>query len=148
MAKTKTTCTEVNVIDFINSYADNDQKKADSFRLIELMREWSGFEPKMWGPTIIGFDNYHYKYASGHEGDAPVIGFSPRKAAFSLYVFSPTEESKKLLDNLGKFKMSKACIYVKKLSDISISTLQKLCKESITYINENHECGCREKQEH
>lgn len=61
MAKTKTTYTEVNVIDFINSYVDNDQKKADSFRLIELMREWSGFEPIMWGPTIIGFGNYQYK---------------------------------------------------------------------------------------
>ena len=148
MAKTKTTYTEVNVIDFINSYVDNEQKKADSFRLIELMREWSEFEPKMWGPTIIGFGNYHYKYASGHEGDAPILGFSPRKPEFSLYVFSPTEESKKLLGDLGKFKMSKACIYVKKLSDINISTLHKLCKESITYVKEHHECGCREKKEH
>jgi Domain of unknown function (DU1801) len=142
MAKAKTTYTEVNVIDFINSYVDNDQKRADSFRLIELMREWSGFEPKMWGPTIIGFGNYHYKYASGHEGDAPTIGFSPRKAEFSLYVFSPTEESKKLLVKLGKFKMGKACIYAKKLSDINISTLEKLCKISIAYINEHHECAC------
>jgi hypothetical protein len=97
MAKTKTTYTEVNAIDFINAYVDNDQKKADSFRLIALMREWSGFEPQMWGPSIIGFGNYHYKYASGHEGDAPIIGFSPRKPAFSLYVFSPTEKSKNLL---------------------------------------------------
>lgn len=141
MAKTKTIYTEVNIIDFINSYVDNDQKKADCFRLIELMSEWSGFEPKMWGPTIIGFGNYHYKYASGHEGDAPIIGFSPRKAAFSLYVFSPTEESKRLLVDLGKFKKSVACIYVKKLSDINISTLHKLCKESITYVEEHHECG-------
>ena len=145
MSKNKTTYTEVNVTDFINSYVDNDQKKADSFRLIELMREWSGFEPTMWGPTIIGFGNYHYKYASGHEGDAPIIGFSPRKPEFSLYVFSPTEESKKLLGGLGKFKMSKACIYVKKLSDIDISTLHKLCKESITYVNQHLHCGCREK---
>lgn len=145
MAKTKTTYTGVNVIEFINSYANNDQKKVDSFSLIDLMRKWSGFEPKMWGPTIIGFGNYHYKYASGHEGDAPMIGFSPRKAAFSLYVFSPTEESKKLLDELGKFKMGKACIYVKKLSDIKISTLEKFSKISIAYINEHHECACIEK---
>ena len=144
MAKTKTTYTNVNVLDFIKSYVDNDQKKNDSLRLVELMREWSGFEPKRWGPTIIGFGNYHYKYPSGHEGDAPIIGFSPRKAAFSLYVFSPTDESKRLLAGLGKFKMGKACIYVKKLSDINISTLQELCKESITYVNEHHECGCRE----
>lgn len=145
MAKNKTSYTQVNVTDFINSYVDNDQKKADSFRLVELMREWSGFEPEIWGPTIIGFGNYQYKYASGHEGDAPILGFSPRKAAFSLYVYSPTEESKKLLGNFGKYKMGKACIYVKKLSDIDTSILHKLCNESIAYINEHHECACREK---
>jgi len=145
MAKNKTTYTDVNVIDFINSYVDNEQKKADSLRLIELMREWSGFEPKMWGPTIIGFGNYHYKYASGHEGEAPLIGFSPRKAEFSLYVFSPTEENKHLLNDLGKYKISKACIYIKKLSDINIAALKDLCDDSIKYLNEHHECACREK---
>jgi len=144
MAKTKTTETEINVTDFINSYVDNDQKKADSFQLIELMKEWSGFEPKMWGPTIIGFGNYHYKYESGHEGDAPLIAFSPRKAAFSLYVYSPTNENKHLLDDFGKYKIAKACIYIKKLSDINIVTLEKLCKSSIAYLNEHHECACRE----
>lgn len=89
MPKNKTTETKINVTDFINTYVDNDQKKADSFRLVELMQEWSGFDAKMWEPTIIGFGSYHYKYASGHEGDAPLIGFSPRKAEFSLYVYSP-----------------------------------------------------------
>ena len=144
MAKqNKTTETEVSVIDFINSSVDDEQKKADSLRLSELMREWSGFEPKMWGPTIIGFGSYHYKYASGHEGDAPLIGFSPRKAEFSLYVYLQTEESKRLLDDLGKFKMGKACIYAKKLSDINISTLEKLCLETIAYLNEHHECASR-----
>lgn len=143
MAKTKTTYTGADVTDFVNSYVDNEQKKADSFRLIELMQEWSGFEPKMWGPTIIGFGNYHYKYASGHEGDAPIIGFSPRKAAFSLYVYSPTESSEKLLAELGKFKMTKGCMYVKKLSDINISALRKICIASIKYVNEHHECACR-----
>lgn len=143
MAKTKTTYTGVDVMDFINSYVDNEQKKADSFRLIELMQEWSGFEPKMWGPTIIGFGNYHYKYASGHEGDAPLIGFSPRKAAFSLYVYSQTAKGEKLLANLGKFKMAKACIYVKKLSDINTAALQEICMESIRYLNEHYECACR-----
>ena len=145
MSKTKTTYTGVDVMDFINSYVDKEQKKADSFRLIELLQDWSGFEPKMWGPTIIGFGNYHYKYESGHEGDAPILGFSPRKAAFSLYVYSATAKSKKLLAELGKFKMGKACIYVKKLEDINIPTLQELCIESIKYINENHECSCRKK---
>lgn len=142
--KNKTSETEVSVRDFIDSYVDNEQKKADSFRLIGLMQEWSGFEPKMWGPTIIGFGSYHYKYASGHEGDAPLIGFSPRKAAFSLYVFSPTAGNKHLLDELGKFRIAKACIYIKKVSDINILILEKLCRSSIEYINEHHECACRE----
>ena len=142
--KNKTTETEVDVTDFINSYVDNEQKKADSFQLIRLMTKWSGFEPKMWGPTIIGFGSYHYKYASGHEGDAPILGFSPRKAEFSLYVFVPTEDNKHLLNDLGKFKITKACIYIKKLSDINISTLEKLCKSSIAYVNEHHECACRD----
>ncbi|AZA52169.1 DUF1801 domain-containing protein [Chryseobacterium sp. G0201] len=146
MAKAnKTTETQVSVKDFIDSFVEKDEKKADSFQLIQLMSEWSGFEPKMRGPTIIGFGSYHYKYASGHEGDMPLIGFSPRKAEFSLYVYSPTEESKPLLDNFGKFKMGKACIYIKKLSDINIDTLEKMCKATIAYLNENHECACREK---
>ena len=145
MAKTKTTYTGQDVIDFINSYIDSEQKKADSFRLIDLMQEWSDAEPKMWGPSIIGFGNYHYKYASGHEGDAPVLGFSPRKAALTLYVYSDTERSKLALADLGKFKMSKACIYVKKLSDINLPVLKELCIESIKYISEHHECSCRVK---
>jgi len=88
MAKTKTIYSDQDVIHFIQAFVDNEQKKADSFRLIELMQEWSGSAPKMWGPTIIGFGNYHYKYASGHEGDAPVRAFSQRKAALTFYVFS------------------------------------------------------------
>ncbi|MEX0968591.1 MAG: DUF1801 domain-containing protein [Bacteroidia bacterium] len=140
--KNKTTETDVNVIDFINSFVDKEEKKQDSFRLIELMREWSGFEPKMWGPTIIGFGSYHYKYASGHEGDAPLIGFSPRKAEFSLYVSASGNDNKELLDKLGKYKMGKACIYFKKLTDLNLDTLEKLSKETIKYINENHEGAC------
>jgi hypothetical protein len=144
MAKNKTHETEVSVTDFVNAYVDNEQKKADSFRLIDLMEQWSGFPARMWGPTIIGFGSYHYKYKSGHEGDAPVIGFSPRKAEFSLYVYSPIEECKELLKDLGKFKIGKVCIYVKKLSDINIEILEKLSRISIAYINEHHECACRE----
>jgi hypothetical protein len=136
--KNKTAETEVNVTDFINSFVDKEQKKQDSFRLIELMREWSGFEPKMWGPTIIGFGKYHYKYASGHEGDAPLLGFSPRKAEFSLYVTAPGNDDKKLLEELGKYNMGKACIYFKKLSDLNLDTLEKLSKATIKYVNDNH----------
>lgn len=141
----KTTETEINPTDFINSYVDNEQKKADSFELIRLMEQWSGFPPKMWGPTIIGFGQYHYQYASGHQGDMPMLGFSPRKAEFSLYIYSPTEESKRLLEKFGKFKMGKSCIYVKKLADIDMEVLEQLCRESIAYLNEHHQCGCHEK---
>ena len=139
VAKNKTTETEVSVTDFINSYVENDLKKSDSSQLVELMSEWSGFEPKMWGPTIIGFGSYKYKYPSGHQGSAPLIGFSPRKAEFSLYVYSPTEENERLLDSLGKFKMGKACIYIKKLSDIDISVLKQICEKTIasTMTNSN-----------
>lgn len=145
MPKNKTTETTINVTDFINAYVDNEQKKADCFRLVEFMQDWSGFEAKIWGPTIIGFGSYHYKYASGHEGSAPLIGFSPRNAEFSLYVYSPTKENERLLEDLGKFKMGKACIYIKKLSDINIEVLENICKASIDYLNEHHECACREK---
>ncbi|NRA91079.1 MAG: DUF1801 domain-containing protein [Psychroserpens sp.] len=143
MAKNKTTETDVDVFDFIESYVDKDQKKIDSHKLIELMSEWTGEAPKMWGPTIIGFGSYHYKYASGHEGDSPMIGFSPRKAQFSLYVYSKTKKSDELLKSFGKFKMGKSCIYIKTLEDIDIKALEGLCKESITYLNEHHECSCR-----
>lgn len=145
MAKTKTTYTGKDVADFLNSYVDDEQKKADSLQLIDLLQKWSDSEPRMWGPSIIGFGNYHYKYASGHEGDAPVLAFSPRKTALTLYVYSDTSKSKTLIAFLGKFKMSKACIYVKKLSDINTAILKELCIESIKYISEHHECSCRVK---
>jgi hypothetical protein len=134
--KNKTAETTANVRDFINSYVEKEEKRQDSFRLIERMQQWSGFEPKMWGPTIVGFGSYHYKYASGHEGDAPLLGFSPRKAEFSLYVTNPGHENKALLQQLGKFKMGKACIYFKKLDDLNLDVLEKLCKETIRYTTE------------
>lgn len=143
MAKNKTNETDESIDNFLDSYVDNEQKKNDSYKLIELMKKWTGFNPKMWGPSIIGFGSYHYKYASGHEGDAPLLGFSPRKAAFSLYVYSPIKEHEHFLKKLGKFKMGKACIYVKKISDINIATLEKMSKATIEYLNEHHECACR-----
>ncbi len=133
MPKNKTVPTKASVTDFINA-VDNEQKRKDSFRLIELMKEISGHEPYMWGPSIIGFGTYHYKYKSGHEGDAPLLGFSPRKAAISLYAFTGLEAHKHLLDDLGKFTMGKACIYVKKLEDINEQVLVNLMKETIAYM--------------
>lgn len=140
--KNKTAETEVNVMEFINSYVDNEQKKEDCFRLLELMRAWSGFEPKMWGPTIIGFGSYHYKYASGHEGDAPLIGFSPRKAEFSLYAYAPTAESELVLQRLGKYKKAVACIYFKRLSDLNLDALEKLCGLAIDFYKKSSSNWC------
>ena len=139
MAKTKTTFTNANVEEFINSFANTEQKRQDSFELLKIIRDLTGSEPVMWGPTIIGFGSYHYKYKTGHEGDAPLIGFSPRKAEFSLYAYTGLQEHEYLLQNLGKFKIGKVCIYFKKLSDINENELKKLIKETIKYMRKNYE---------
>lgn len=140
MAKNKTTITDASVEEFINNFADTEQKKQDSFQLIQLMREASGFEPKMYGSSIIGFGEYHYKYDSGHQGVAPLLGFSPRKAAISLYVYSGYmgSDQGKMLEELGKYKMGKACIYVKKLSDINIEVLKKMMLSTIEFLKNKY----------
>jgi hypothetical protein len=138
MATNKTIETQREVHDFVNTFVLNQQKITDSFRLIELMTQWSGSEPKMWGPSIIGFGKYHYKYSSGHQGDSPLIGFSPRKAAFSLYVTVPGNANEHLLKQLGKFKAAKACIYVSKLSDINLEVLRQLCLETIKQLKSQY----------
>lgn len=130
--------TDSNVLEFINTFATTEQKRQDSFQLLELMENVTGFEPKMWGPSIIGFGSYHYKYDSGHEGDAPLIGFSPRKTAISLYVFTGLQEHQYLLENLGKFKIGKSCIYANKLSDINQQELMKLMLETITFLKSKY----------
>lgn len=139
MAKNKTAQTDENVMRFIETFATSEQKKEDSYALLQLMQEVSGHEPKMWGPTIIGFGSYHYKYESGHEGDAPLLGFSPRKAAISLYVFTGLKEHETFLEGLGKFKMGKACIYANKLADINLEVLKKLMQESVTFLHQKYE---------
>jgi hypothetical protein len=136
--KNKTKETEQNVFDFIRDFADSELKISDSHTLIDLMQKLSGHEPKLWGPSIVGFGTYHYKYASGHEGDAPLIGFSPRKAAISLYVFTGLKEHEHLLTDLGKFKIGKACIYIKKLEDIDIQVLSHLIKQTITFLQSKY----------
>lgn len=134
MAKTKTTATGEDVYAYIERTVENPQKRADSLALIGIMERISGEKAHMWGPSIIGFGSYHYVYESGHSGDAPMIGFSPRKAAFSLYVFTGLDEHAHLLEGLGKFTMGKACIYVKKLSDIDLKVLENLMRNSIDYL--------------
>lgn len=138
MAEIKTKPTVASVHDFILEFANSEQKQKDSFELVKLMRKATGEEPKMWGPSIIGFGSYHYKSErSRQEGDWLIIGFSPRKSAISLYVYS--EQGKELLTDLGKFKMGKACIYIKKLSDINVETLQKLMAVTINSLKTKYE---------
>lgn len=136
MAEIKTKQTDADVIAFINEFADTEQKKKDSFELLKIMQDFTGFEPKMWGPTIIGFGSYHYKSSrSKQEGDWPLVGFSERKAAISLYVYTGMPEHEYLLKDLGKFKMGKACIYIKKLSDIDIEVMKNIMRETIAFLN-------------
>jgi hypothetical protein len=135
MAELKTKQTSADVIGFINAFADSEQKRKDSFELLKLMQEFTGYEPKMWGPSIIGFGSYHYKSErSSQEGDWLLVGFSPRKAAISLYVYTGAKEHEQLLEGLGKFTMGKACIYVRKLSDINQDVLKNLMKATIDYL--------------
>ncbi len=134
MAKNKTTTTDQDVNQFVDSFAQTPHRREDGLELIKLMQRITGKEPKMWGPTIIGFGSYHYKYDSGHQGEAPLVGFSPRKAAISLYVFTGLDEHRHLLENLGKFKMGKACIYINKLADIDMHQLELLIRETLGFL--------------
>lgn len=138
MAKNKTTFTQENVADFIHTFTDSPTKQQDSLQLIDLMEKVTGKPAVMWGPSIVGFGKYHYQYASGHQGDAPTLGFSPRKAAISLYVFTGLDEHAHLLEGLGKFKMGKACIYVNKLADIDLAVLENLMRFSLNYLKETY----------
>lgn len=139
MAELKTKQHDADVTEFINSFAGSEQKRKDSFELLKLMEDITGFKPLMWGPSIIGFGSYHYKSErSSQEGDWFLVGFSPRKAAISLYVFTGAEEHEHLLQDLGKFKMGKACIYVKKLSDINQDALKKLILTTVDYLKSKY----------
>lgn len=126
MAENKTKPTQISVSEFVKS---SDPKKVeDSFALIALMEKISGEKAIMWGPSIIGFGNYHYKYESGREGDICKVGFSPRKSAFSLYVIQENSEKiRNLVKQLGKIKMGQgSCIYFKKLADLDLVVLEEL----------------------
>ena len=128
--KAKTIVTSASVSAFISSLTD-EQQREDSHTIVAMMTKQSGFKPKMWGTSIIGFGNYDYKYASGHEGVAPIIAFSPRKTAISLYLSCSMEKRDTLLADFGKHKRGKACIYIKRLSDINREVLEKMIAISI-----------------
>ncbi len=139
MAELKTKQHDGDVFEFIKNYADTEQKREDSYELVKLMQEVTGHPPKMWGPSMIGFGSYHYKSdRSKQEGDWPLVAFSPRKAAISLYVFSGSPEHEYLLKDLGKYTMGKACIYVKKLSDINTEALKKLMRATIDFLEDKY----------
>lgn len=128
----KTKPTEVSVDKFIEEI-QQPQKKEDSYALVALFAEVTREEAKMWGPSIIGFGKYHYRYASGHEGDAPLAAFSPRKTALTFYFMLPDEKREELLAKLGKHKTGKGCVYVNKLSDIDTAVLKEMIREDIAH---------------
>jgi hypothetical protein len=137
MAEPKTKPTEVDARSFLNRVEDARQR-ADAFRLLDLMREVTGQEPRMWGPTIVGFGEYHYVYDSGHEGDTCLTGFSPRKGALALYFTSGLQERfAEQLRKLGKAKAAKGCLYVKKLADVDLDVLREMIRANVDYLNEN-----------
>lgn len=128
----KTTETNLSVKDFIKKIPEAERQK-DAQTIVDLMEKQSGFPAKMWGPAIIGFGSYHYVYESGHEGDAPLVGFSPRKNEFALYLSSAFEGREELLKQLGKHKSAKACVYIKKIQDINIAVLKKMITASLKH---------------
>ncbi len=125
MAETKTKPTQLSVAAFIDAIAD-EAKRGDAKTLVKLMQKATGEKPKMWGPSIIGFGSYHYKYETGREGDMPLVGFSPRKAATVLYGLHGGSGSDALLAKLGKCTSGKGCVYVKKLADVDQKVLDAL----------------------
>lgn len=133
MTDLKTIQNDASVEAFLNSVAD-DKKRQDSLAVLELMQQVTGLEPKMWGSSIVGFGRYHYKYASGHEGDTFLTGFSPRKQALTLYIMAGFTNYDALMNKLGKYKTGKSCLYVKKLEDIDLKTLRELVKQSFEHM--------------
>ena len=113
---------------------ENPTKREDSFKILELMKEVTKEEPVMWGDSIVGFGSYRYKYASGREGDWPLVGFSPRKQNLTLYIMSGFGKYEKLLESLGKFKTGKSCLYINKLKDVDIQVLRELILESVEHM--------------
>jgi hypothetical protein len=129
MAELKTKERKASVEKFINSVKD-DQQREDSFKILKMMKQITKAEPKMWGTSMIGFGNYHYKYASGREGDWFLTGFSPRKQNISLYIMADINKYKDLLSKLGKHKTGKGCLYINKLEDIDVEVLKELITTS------------------
>ncbi len=125
MSQNKTVATSVDPKSFVDAL-EHKTRRADGLVLLELFAEVSGFQPKMWGPTIVGFGRYHYTYETGREGDFLATGFSPRKANLSIYIMPGYQDYSEILSRLGKHKLGKSCLYVNKLADIDLDVLREL----------------------
>jgi nucleoid DNA-binding protein len=136
-AQNKTTETNNSVEEFLRSVTD-ETKRNDSLQLVQLMQQHTGFTAKMWGPAIVGFGSYHYKYASGREGDAPLVGFSPRAKEISLYFAQDFTEKEKLLPLLGKHRTGAGCVYIKNLQHIHIEVLAQLITASVRHLQQQY----------
>lgn len=137
MYKSKTKETGESVTEFIEQ-VESPKKREDAYKLLDIFTETTGYEAKMWGPSIIGFGSYHYKYETGHEGDAPLVGFSPRKTKISLYFAAGEPGREKLLKDFGKHTTGKACVYINKTTDINEDILKQLINSSIAFLNETY----------
>jgi hypothetical protein len=132
MAENKTQVNNASVEEFVNAIPD-EQRRKDSLVLLEWMTRVTGLTPKMWGDAIVGFGLYHYKYATGREGDTPLVGFSPRKQNMTVYLWYGFEANREWMERLGKYKVGKACLYFNKLKDIDLSVLEKLVEYTIRH---------------
>ena len=135
MAEQKTKPTNQSVKEFLNQIPE-PERRADCFEVVKIMQDITGEKPTMWGPSIVGFGSYRYKYASGREGDWPMTGFSPRKKDLTLYIMMGFEKHADLMEKLGKHSHSKSCLYIKRLSDVHIPTLKKLIKIGLKDLKE------------
>lgn len=133
MAELKTKVNDQSVAKFLGSVKE-EQTRADCFAVMEMMKQATGAEPKMWGSSIVGFGSYHYRYESGREGDWFLTGFSPRKQSLTLYIMAGFEQYEELMKKLGKYKTGKSCLYVKKLAEVDQPTLRKLIQQSVKYL--------------
>lgn len=139
MAANKTKPTAVSVETFLDSVPDHN-KKADALALIDLMRKATGEPPVMWGPSIIGFGSYHYRYESGREGDSPITGFSPRKSSLVVYIVTGFAGADGLLAQLGRHTTGASCLYIKRLSDVDVRVLDKLVRQSVRAVRKKYKC--------
>ena len=130
MAELKTQKNKASVTEFLNN-VENEKRRKDSKEVLKIMKEITGEQPAMWGPSIIGFGSYHYKYASGQEGDWFKVGFSPRKNALTLYIMTGFGRYAELMGKLGKYKTGKSCLYINKLEDVDMDVLRELIQESM-----------------